>query len=239
MILGMLLLAGIITVAILRDRIVNQPYREISVTGRGEVSYTPDIAKIILGVHSEGSTAQAALLPLNTKIDAILAALLALGVPQENVSTHSLSLYPQYYYPEGSPSQVSGYTADEQITVEVSIAESKTMVQSVIEAASKNGANQILGVTFEPSNIDDLKQEALIEAIGEAKGRAQAIADAAGVRLKRVIGWWENPISVPGQPIPYYDSYGYGGDMGDSIAPSVPTGTSEVIIEVNLNYSTK
>ncbi len=235
--IGMLLLAGIIIVSILRDRIVNQPYREVSITGRGTVEYVPDIAKVTLGVHVEKPTAQAALTEMNAVIDRVIPAIEALGVSRDSISTANLSLYPQYYYPSEMPSQISGYTADQQLTIELAIASSTDIVGKAIQAASIQGVNQVNSVTFDASNIEDLKQQATLEALTDARGRAQTLADAAGIKLGRTLGWWANPISVPGNPMPYYDSYGYGGDMGGGT--TVPAGTSEVIIEVNLNYSTK
>ena len=113
------------------------------------------------------------------------------------------------------------------------------MVGQVIQTASAQGANQVQSVTFDVSNLTDLKQQAVIEAITDARSRAKAVADAAGVRLGDVIGWWENPISIPGQPVPYYVD-GFGREMsaaGQSM--EVPAGTSELIMEVNLNYETK
>ena len=64
------------------------------------------------------------------------------------------------------------------------------------------------------------------------------MADATGVELGDIISWWENPISVPGQPVPYYG--GYGGEMVmDAGGMNIPSGSSEVIMEVNLTYDTK
>ena len=45
---GYVLLATIVIVAILRDRIVNQPQWQVSVTGQGKVAYQPDIAVVTL-----------------------------------------------------------------------------------------------------------------------------------------------------------------------------------------------
>jgi uncharacterized protein YggE len=240
--LGLVLLAAIIIVSILRDAIVNQPWREISVTGRGTVEYVPDTARVTLGVNIESANAQSALTQLDATMSRIVPAIEALGIARENISTQNLSVYPQYYYPESAPSMISGYVANQNITVEIAIASSSNdVVGKVIQTASAQGANQVLSVTFDASNINDLKQEAVIKAITDAKSRAQAVADAADVELGNVTGWWENVISVPGQPMPYYDGYG-GGEMGMGGMGGgniVPSGTSEVIMEVSLNFETE
>lgn len=242
-VIGMVLLAGVLTVALVRDRIVNQPWREVSITGTGKVPYTPDEALVTLGVHVDTApTAQGALSTLSMNMERIIPAIKELGIPEENISTQSYNLYPQYYYPENRPAVISGYTADQQLNVKLTGDEgvSQDLVEKVIETASAAGANQIMGISFSVSNVEDLHQQALLLAIEDAKGRAQETADAAGVRLKKVVSWWENPISVPGQPIPYYG--GYGGEMGMGGGKDmsiVPSGSQEVIIQVNLNYSIK
>jgi uncharacterized protein YggE len=241
LIIGMVLLAGIIISSILRDRFVNQPYREVSITGTGKVAYTPDIAKVTLGVHAEKPTAQAALDEMSAVIGRVIPAVEALGISRDKISTQNLSVYPQYYYPEGAPSQINSYTADQQLIIEIAMASSSPdLVGKVIQAASGAGANQVQSVTFDVSNLEDLRQEATIAALADARSRAKTLADAAGVRLGKVHGWWANPISVPGQPMPYYDSYGRGGDMAlQEDGMNVPSGTSEIIMEVNLNYGVK
>lgn len=242
--LGIVALAAIIIVSITRDAFVNQPWREISVSGTGTVNYTPDTARVTLGVHVESTTAQAALAQLTATTDRVIPAIEALGIAPENISTANLSLYPQYYYPSDRPSAISGYTADQQLIIEIPLAESHDLVGKVIQTASAQGANQVLNVTFEASNISDLRQEAVLAAIADARSRAGAVADAAGVKLGRVVSWWENPISVPGDPVfaqQQYGYYGYGGDMGGMGGGGalVPTGVHEVIVQVNLNYETK
>lgn len=243
-IIGMVLLAGVLIVALVRDRIVNQPWREISITGTGKVAYTPDEALITLGVHIDNApTAQDALSRLGKITNEVVPALAELGIPAENITTQSYNVFPQYYYPEGGPSRISGYSADQQIVVKASLAsaaDKNDFVSTIIETASAKGANQVMGVSFSVSNVDDLRQQALLLAIEDAKGRAQETALAAGVELKKVVSWWENPISIPGQPIPYYGGYG-GGEMGmgGGNAGAIPSGSQEVVMQVNLNYSTK
>src|SRR5262245_10145357 len=105
-IFGMLRLATVIIVALVRDRFVNQPYDQVSITGTGKVSYTPDTGRVVLGVHFESPTAQGALNQVNAAIDKIIPALVALGIPAENISTQNFNVYPQYYYPEGSPARI-------------------------------------------------------------------------------------------------------------------------------------
>jgi hypothetical protein len=243
-IVGMVLLAGVLTIALIRDRIVSPPWREVSITGTGKVPFTPDEASVTLGVHVDSAeSAQIALSMLSEKMSTVISGVQKLGINKEDISTQSYNLYPQYFYPENRPPVISGYNADQQLIIRVHGEDgvSNELVEKIIESASASGANQILGVSFSASNIEDLHREALMLAMEDAKSHAEKTASVAGVRLKKVVSWWENPIYVPGMQT-QYGPYGYGGGdmgMGGGGSPQVPAGQQEVIIQVNLNYSIK
>src|SRR6185436_13714085 len=111
--LAMLLLGSIVIVSILRDRIVNYPQWQVTVTGQGKVSYTPDIANISLGVQVDKvPSAQGALQQLNTKIAKVVQAIQGAGIPAEDILTQNYSLYPQYDYKD-NVTVASGYNANQ------------------------------------------------------------------------------------------------------------------------------
>ncbi len=239
MIVGMLLLAGVITVAILRDRIVNQQFRAVTVTGQGKVNYNPDIAVLTLGVQIDKvAKADEALDQLNNRVNSIIKAIKSQGIADENIQTQNYSLYPQYDYKD-NVSTVSGYNANQQLIVKVTEYDKKPgRLNSVIAAASKAGANQINSLVFDATNMNDLKQQARIEAIADAKGKSDSLAQAAGVKLAEITGWYENLVS----PMPAYASvdYGKGGMGGGGISsPVTPAGSREVIIEIGVTYNIK
>lgn len=238
---GMLLLTTIVVVAVLRDRIVNQPQWQVNVIGQGKVSYVPDIANVILGVQIDKSkTAEEALNQLNDKIGKIINAIKEVGVQTEDITTQNYSLYTQYDYREGV-SVLSGYNANQQLVVKVrNIANDNLPIAKVIAAASKAGANQVNGVSFDVTKLDELKQEARLKALQDAKAKSGGLAAAVGVRLGEVVGWWENIIQAPGLNNPvYYGEKGGLGAGGGTPTPQVPSGSQEIIVEVTLNYKIK
>ncbi len=242
-VVGMVLLSAIVIVAIVRDRLVNYPQWQVSITGQGRVSYQPDIANVMVGVQIDKAvTAEGALNQLNDKITKIMAAVKAVGIATEDIQTQNYTLYPQYDYKDNI-STVSGYSANQQLTVKVRKAnESNNMVSKVLAEATKAGANQVTGVTFDVSNLNDLKQEARLKAMADARSKSHTQAQAADVDLGDVIGWWENVIQAPGIQNQSYGGgigAGMGGAGGPSTTPQVPTGTQEVVIEVSLNYRVK
>jgi len=239
-IVGMLLLAGIITVAILRDRIVNQPQYQVSVIGQGKISYQPDVANVTIGVQIDKvAKADDALKQLNDKMASIISALKLSGINDQDLKTQNYSLTPQYDYVNNA-STLSGYNANEQLVVKVnSINSDPSLVGKAVEAASKAGANQIVGISYDLSNLEEMKQQARIKAITDAKTKAGVLARAAGIKLGDIVGWWENVIQSPGIPTPYYDASAKGGMGGGAVAPSLPNGNQDIIIEINVSYRIK
>src|SRR3989344_3038403 len=116
---GIVLLAGIVTVAILRDRIVNQPQWQVNVVGQGKVSYQPDTAEVTIGVQVDRAySAELAMKQLSEKMDKIVAAIKAADVPAEDITTQNFSLNPQYDYRDGVQ-QAAGYSANQQVLAKV------------------------------------------------------------------------------------------------------------------------
>ena len=238
--IAMLLLAGVIVVSILRERLVNDPQWQISVAGQGKVTYDPDVANVNLEVEiSKAAKPEDALNQLNDKMKKVITAIGQTGIAKENIQTQNYTLVPQYDVID-NVSKVTGYNANQSIVVKITdINKNSDKVSQVIAAAGNAGTNKINGVTFEASNLNDLKQEARVKAILDARSKAKNIGGALGVKLGKVVGWWENYIS-PDQNYSYFDGKGgMGGGGGTVSSASIPTGSRELIIEVNVTYKIK
>ena len=208
----------------------------MSITGQGRVTYQPDLATITLGIQvDKAPTAEAALKQLNETMPKIIAAILPLGIPATDIQTQSYTLNPQYDFPEGGTQTLSGYNANQQLSVKArNIAGNGELVGKVIAEAGKAGANQVLGVNFSVEKLNDLKQQARLKALADAQAKVAPLAKAAGVRkIGKVTGWYENFIQSPDVPAP---GYGMG---GGSSTPQLPVGTQEIVVEVGLNYEVK
>lgn len=236
-IIGLVLLAAVVVAAILRDRLVNQQWRTVTVNGQGRVAYNPDLAVVTLGVQIDKvAQPDEALNQLNTKVSSIIGAVKAVGVEPESIQTQNYSLYPQYDYKDNI-STVSGYNANQQLVIKVTGYDAdQAKLSRVIAAASKAGANQVSSLTFDSSEMNELKQQARIAAISDAKDKSGSLAETAGVELEDIVGWYENYIN----PSPVYSTYDYGkGGMQAGGAPETPAGEREVVIEVGVTYNIK
>ncbi len=236
-IIGLVLLASIITVALLRDRLVNVQYRQVTVMGQGRVSYHPDLAVINLGVQiDKAKQAEEALKQLNEKVNKIIAAVQAEGIEAADISTQNYNLYPQYDY-QDNISTVAGYSANEQLSIRIKDYDSHPeRLNKVLAAAAKAGANQINGLSFDSSSLNTLKQQARILALRDAQAKSGELMAVTEVKIKNIAGWWENVIYPPS--VTYV-----GGDLGKGGAAdysaATPSGNREIVIEVGVNYNIK
>jgi uncharacterized protein YggE len=70
-----------------------------------------------------------------------------------------------------------------------------------VDAAVAAGANSVYGPSLDRSDADELANQALADAVADARQKAEALAKAADGSLGRVISVTEGGASAP--PIPY------------------------------------
>jgi uncharacterized protein YggE len=157
------------------------PPPQIVATATGEARLRPDRAKILVGVQTRGKTAAAAARDNNTRQQAMIEAIVAAGVPGEQISTenYNVSADTRIRQPGQDP-VVVGYVVTNVVHVEVRRTD---QVGPVIDAALGKGANQINGVAWFSSNTDVARRLALSDAVAKARGDAEAMARAAGGKL--------------------------------------------------------
>lgn len=171
----------------------------VTVTGTDSILAVPDLAELSFGVVAEGATSNEAQANGAQLVDGVTAALLAMGVPQDAISTYNVHLHAQYDW-SGEVERVVGYQMSVNMTVKgLSLDETGAAIATVTAA----GVDSIHGVSFYCSNYDEQYNEALASALELAGNKAQAIAQAGGMELGA-------PISVvegyDGQTYRYSDS---------------------------------
>ena len=171
---------------------------QIAVTGRGEVKVSPDRATIQISVQTRGSTAAAAAAENANKQQAVLAALRALGLGNDQLSTINYNVYPEQRYEQGKEPVIVAYNVTNTILADV---RKLTQVGPVIDAALSHGANMITSLQFYASNIEAARRTAIGTAIEKARADADAAARAAhgtlGTLLEINIGAYSPPPPRP------------------------------------------
>ncbi|TSC64545.1 MAG: hypothetical protein G01um1014106_75 [Parcubacteria group bacterium Gr01-1014_106] len=205
--------------------------REITVNGTGEVQGKPDVARVLLGVQTGAQpSAKAALDSLSKRFNAIVAALKALGIKEDDIKTTNFSMSPQYDF-QNAPGQIRGFEASEHVQVTI---HDLDKIGEIIAKTTGEGANQVGGVTFEMDDPNALQTEAQEKAIADARKNAEQLAKALGVRLGRVKTF---SVSSPTPPIPVFaERAAIGGDGSAPVAPPIPVGTNEITATVTITY---
>lgn len=206
--------------------------RTINVNGDGEVSVTPDIAYVSLGVTTENSSVDEAQKSNSATMNNVIAAVKKAGVAGEDMKTSSYSISPKYSYDDKTgKSTIVGYT----VTSNLSIAIKKiNSVGSIIDTAISNGANNSNGVTFGVSDYAKYYNMALVNAISNAKAKAQVVAGCIDVKISTPTKITENSNGVPVDYPIMYDLAAKNSSAGQGMTLEV--GTYKVKANVSLVY---
>lgn len=147
----------------------------ITVVGHGEVSLPPDQATFTVGVTSRAEQAQSALADNGDKMNAVIAAIKAQGVPADHIKTSQLSIY--------RDDQNGVYVASHQLTVRL---DDVNKVGPVLDASVGAGANSSWGVQFGLKDQSSARAKALQSAVSDARKQADAVAAQLGVTITGV-----------------------------------------------------
>lgn len=211
----------------------------ITVEGTGTGTAVPNVAMIDFSVTETAATVADAQQKATAKTDAALAAMKTLGIEDKDVKTISYNVNPQYEQtpcyngicPTSAP-KITGYQVME--TVEVKIRDT-AKAGDALQALGTLNVQNISGPNFTVDEDEAVHNVAREEAIDNAKAKAKALADRLGVRLGKVVSFYENT----GPMYPMYDSYGYDGKAGmmeAQAAPSLPTGEQETNVSVSVTF---
>ena len=172
----------------------------LDVSAEGAVTRAPDIAIISAGVVTQALTASAAMQENASRMSATVAALKAAGVADRDIQTASLSLSPQYRYAENKAPEITGYQASNQVSVRF---RDIKRAGKILDTLVAQGANQINGPVFSVEKADAAIDEARVAAIRTARARADLYAQAAGLKVKRILSISESQgYAPPPYPVP-------------------------------------
>lgn len=216
----------------------SKPANTIAVSGEGKVEATPDLATVDVGVLSQGATAAEVTTQNNTKVDQLISFLKQQGVAAADISTSNFNLSPQQDYSKGTP-VITGYQGQQSLTVKVhGVDKSQDVLNSILGGAVSNGANEIDNVSLSVENPDALQQQAQTMAIANAKTKAQALAQAAGLSLGKVVNVSEQNTVVPG-PVPFAVNSMAMSAGAAPAAPSIQTGSQEIDETMTVTFEVK
>lgn len=164
----------------------------VSATGRSETR--PDMATFSAGIETFGATGPVASAANEERMNKLVAALEAKDISEKDIQTQSVSIMRIDYGPKRGQ-----YQATNQVSVRVRKVD---QASAAIGAATGAGANILSGPTLSQSDPEKGKLSAYGNAFKAAKARAEAYAEAADMRVARVLTIRDG--GATGGPQPYY-----------------------------------
>jgi uncharacterized protein YggE len=151
----------------------------------GEVLVDPDLVVATLGVVSQAANVSAALSSSNADMTRVMAAIKAAGVANSDVATGDFSIRPRYTdASRNATARIDGFEVSNLMTVKIhDVQHAGTVIDQVLAA----GANRVSDIAFTLADPSAANDRAVTAAITEARRKAQLTADAAGVKLGRVL----------------------------------------------------
>jgi uncharacterized protein len=156
----------------------------ITVDADGKVMATPDLARLTLEVETQAATAAAAGQENAKQANAVLAAVKPVLGPEDKLRTLGYSLSPVHSYKDkSSPPEIKGYRAVNRLEVKIL---DVARLGGVIDTALKSGATRVNGPFWSHSRLEELQRQAAVNALERARRLAEALAQAAGLKIKGV-----------------------------------------------------
>jgi uncharacterized protein YggE len=204
------------------------PPSTVTVTGEANSDQPNQIASYTAGVNEISDNKDQAIATVNTKIQAIINAAKGFGIPEADIKTQNINVYQmqeQYYAEGGSQKQRPGqWQVNNTIEVKLREVERAGDLANVLTQA---GANQLYGPNFQLDDTREAQAELLVEAIDDARSKAEKIAAGSGRTLGKVISVSEG--GAPGIIVPYARMEA-GGGGGVPTQPGTGTVYSSVTV---------
>ncbi|HTL35671.1 MAG TPA: SIMPL domain-containing protein [Kofleriaceae bacterium] len=163
---------------------------QMTVTGQATLELSPDCADMTITLAGESPKPGSATKELETKKQALIAALTALGVETGDVKVSTLTLDPIYEQsPQGwSTGKIRTYRA--QLTVTATTRDFGK-IADMLDASANAGATA-MSTEFRRSDLAEQKKKVRALALAAAKDKAAQTAAALGIKLGRITSVAEN-----------------------------------------------
>lgn len=210
----------------------------IRAVGKANVALAADTVSLQLGVNTQKETVREAQSENARLMAAVMEAIHALGVKDEDIVTSQFNVYSMYDYSVdelGREKRTPYYQVENIVTVTL---HDLTLIGAVLDAAMDAGANTSYGVSFTSSQANEAYLQALTRAVEDAAQKAKVMAQAAGVQLGKLLriddGETANSWNMETPAVS--NTYSYEAKAAD-IGTAISSGNVIVTAEVTLEYA--
>ena len=166
----------------------------ITVIGDSQTKIAPDTAVVTFSVITQGGQAVNAQQENARKSEAVKTAVEAVTQnTKTEIKTSNYNVSPEQDYYSGKMPKIVGYEVKNTVTVSIS---DLNQVGSVIDAATKAGANSVEGISFVVGEASPAQGDALALATKQAMAKAESIAKSLNGKIVRVVETQEGGVPV-------------------------------------------
>lgn len=193
--------------------------------GEGVVKRAPDQAWVTIAAESRAKTPGEAQKLNADAMSAVMQRVKGL-VPAEAIQTSAYELRPEFDYANNRQT-LRGYVARNAVEVRV---DDLPKLGQVLDVAVGAGATSVSGIRFDVKDRAGAEQAALQRAVADARAQASTAAQAAGMKVERVVRIEvQRHAEVPPRPM-----YAMRAEMAASAEPPIAAGELEVKATVTM-----
>jgi uncharacterized protein len=211
------------------NRVVDRDETLLSVSATGRSETRPDMASFSAGIETFGKSGPDASKANEEKMNRLVAALEAKGITDKDIQTQSISIQRIDW---GAKKGL--YQASNQVSVRVRKVD---QASATIGAATGAGANILSGPTLSQSDPEKGKLSAYGNAYKAAKAHAEAYAEAAGMRVARVLTIRDGGASGAPSPYEYANEAADAAAVPTAAAPPIRIGTDINEVSVSVDFA--
>lgn len=196
-ILAFCLCFGLTTMSALAEE---APVSQLAVRGEAILNVSPDQVMVNVGVTSEANTAREALRANSDNMQAIMSALQKLGLEKQEYKTQQFQVHPIWSQRPRDPApewsaKIAGYRVTNSLQVQTIKME---LAGDIIGSAMQAGANTVNSVQFGLADPRQYREQAIKQAMENARSDAQILATAAGDKIIRTLSLnLDNAVATP------------------------------------------
>ncbi len=152
----------------------------IVVSGEAKVSVKPDSARIRFDFEHHAESPLPAKQSVDSSVNTLLAVLQGYGVADADISASDLNAAEDVEYTDSGKRVSNGYEATRSVTV---VLKEIDRLNELLDDGLRSGAREIGTIVFESRRAEDLREQAKLEAVAEARAKAADMAKAFGADI--------------------------------------------------------
>lgn len=155
----------------------------MSVFGAATIDVAPDLARLRIGIKEMRPTPAEAFGATRTAVNQVREVMRGHGIPDGAVSASNLRITSLWDY-TGKNRELKGYECGSSFVVEL---RNLDLVEPILVDLVAAGVNEVGDVEFDVTAKRELRTQARKAAVAAAKEKAETYAEAAGVRVGKVL----------------------------------------------------